>query len=180
MNLVETNNTEILSSVVHTAATIPVLTSTNVVLNGGDNAFAHVGEPNIVAIELQKEVQKIEPELESALEPSPMPVQTVSDNYEILMPKSYWETLKTEMADFGLTEAVQPTDFVNFLVTRRDILKNGQAIPETMVHRPNQEDYVNKRSVWQGRIATFFMCFGIATFAWVAWLKIQRFRNRRN
>ena len=123
--------------------------------------------------ELSNEPSEIldnEQELESALTPEPLvKVKTgqvqeqESDNYEILMPKTFWETVKVELPNFNLSENINPTDFVNHLVTNRDKIK----VIEQHEHVTTSEPFVfvNKKSAERLKkiefLAVLFMWVGI-------------------
>lgn len=125
-----------------------------------------------------------EPVLESALIPEPQQLKSVSEDYEILMAKNFWDTVKTEMPQFGLPEAIEPTDFINFLVVNRDRMKAvplGNLLYDSNQNFHNTPIAVGNYPTWKIRLALFFMFLGIATAGWFVgkkaraiWLKNKK------
>ena len=53
-------------------------------------------------------------------QPSQSFIQPLVDNYEVLMPRDYWEkNIIQELEKYGLPSETQPTDFFNYLLINR-------------------------------------------------------------
>lgn len=85
---------------------------------------------------------------ENFTQPTPSPLA----EYEIKMPVDYWnQHIKPELNEYGLHEAVQPTEFINYLVVNKDKLKINAAkqdVPIQTIEKP--VDTFKFSMTWKG------------------------------
>ena len=108
----------------------------NQILQDIDESRAEIPQSPIKeeeAIEVMETVQR-------TIEPIPYPLHIQSVDYEVLMPRSFWEKdIKGELEKYGLPPETQPTDFFNFLLLNRQKLTPSIIAPETVKIDKNKE-----------------------------------------